>query len=53
MQIYVGPNRDSLNPDAIAQFKAQGADQVIVPLMAANLEKLKPRIEGLLRMVGG
>ena len=53
VQVYVGPGREALNPDAIAEFKAQGADQVIVPLMAANLEKLKPRMEAVLRMVGG
>ncbi|MYF49992.1 MAG: LLM class F420-dependent oxidoreductase [Gammaproteobacteria bacterium] len=52
VQVYVGPRRDLLNPDAIAQFKALGADQAIVPLMAAKLETLKPRIDGLLKAVG-
>ncbi|MXY05719.1 MAG: LLM class flavin-dependent oxidoreductase, partial [Gammaproteobacteria bacterium] len=52
VQVYVGPRRDLLNPDAIAQFKALGADQAIVPLMAAKLETLKPRMDGLLKAVG-
>ncbi len=51
-QVYVGPGRDFLNPDAIAEFKALGADQVIVPLMAGSVEKLKPRMDALLQAVG-
>lgn len=51
VQVYVGPNRGALNAETLAEFKAQGADQVILPLMAANLEKLKPRMESMLRLV--
>ena len=53
VQIYVGPNLESQNAEAIAQFKAQGADQVIVSLMGVSADKLEPRMEALLRMVRG
>ncbi len=52
VQVHVGPSRDSLNAAAVAEFKAQGADQLIAPLAAASLDRLKPRMDRLLAAVG-
>ena len=49
---YVSPGRLRPDPDMIAAFEAAGADQVIVPLGARDLDQLDQRIERLRESTG-
>lgn len=48
IQIIVGPNRHPVTPLTIAEYAAAGADQIVVPVFARNLEKLEQRLDVLM-----
>ncbi len=48
IQIIVGPNRHPVTPSTIAEYAAAGADQIVVPVFARNLEKLEQRLDVLM-----
>ena len=52
IRIYVGPNRNPVNPETVAEYAALGVEQVIVPLGARTLEKLEARTDSLLSLAG-
>ena len=52
LKIYLSPHADSKSKSDIAIFKSLGADQIVLPLMARNTEKLKERAERILDLVG-
>jgi probable F420-dependent oxidoreductase len=52
LKIYISPNSESKSKADIAAFKSLGADQIVLPLMARDTEKLKERAERILDLVG-
>ncbi len=52
VKIYIGPNSQPVNPGTVEGYSAVGVDQLIVPLMAGNLDSLKTRMDALLTTVG-
>jgi probable F420-dependent oxidoreductase len=53
LKIYISPHGDSKSKADIAAFKSLGADQIVLPLMARDTEKLKERAERILDLVSG
>jgi probable F420-dependent oxidoreductase len=51
LKIYLSPHSESKSKADIAAFKSLGADQIVLPLMARNTEKLKERAERILDLV--
>jgi probable F420-dependent oxidoreductase len=51
LKIYLSPHAESKSKADIAAFKSLGADQIVLPLMARNTEKLKERAERILDLV--
>jgi collagenase-like PrtC family protease len=49
--IHVSPAMEAMNSDTIKAFSALGADQVILPVMASNTEKLRERALRALELV--
>ena len=41
IQIIVGPNRHPVNPQTLAEYAAEGADQIVVPVFASNMATLR------------
>jgi probable F420-dependent oxidoreductase len=52
LKIYLSPHAESKSKADIAAFESLGADQIVLPLMARNTEKLKERAERILDLVG-
>ena len=50
--VYVGPSSKPINPDTVAAYRDLGVDQLIVPLMAGNLERLARRRDRMVEAVG-
>ena len=50
IQVIVGPNRHPVTPQTLAEYAAEGADQVVVPLFARSVAKLEQRLDALLAM---
>ena len=48
IQIIVGPNRHPVNPQTLADYAAEGADQIVVPVFASNMAKLEQRLDALM-----
>jgi hypothetical protein len=48
IQIIVGPNRHPFNPQTLAEYAAEGADQIVVPVFASNMAKLEQRLDALM-----
>lgn len=48
IQIIVGPNRHPVNPQTLAEYAAEGADQIVVPVFASNMAKLEQRLDALM-----
>lgn len=51
IDLLVGPNRHPVTPETVAGYAAHGVTQMVVPLGASSLEKLKQRAERLLEAV--
>lgn len=52
IDICVGASGQPVNPETVAAYAAAGVDQLIVPLMAGNLERLSRRIEAMVNSTG-
>ena len=50
--IYLGPNKQPVTPDTVAAYEAAGVHQLIVPLMAGNMDRLQQRIETMASVSG-
>ena len=48
IDLIVGPNRHPVNSQTIAAYRAQGVDQLVVPLFASSIEMLDLRLDGLM-----
>ena len=51
VQVCIGPNFHPVTRDTVAEYEDAGVDQLLVPLRAGNIEKLKVRMEEMLRVV--
>lgn len=52
VQVFVGPERGSLNSECLARFQSAGVDQVIAPVAARSIDKLRARMDALLQAAG-
>ena len=52
IRVVAGVSPAGLDPETVARFAELGAEQLVVPLMAGNLERLDSRIERCLRLTG-
>ena len=52
VQVFVGPNRHPVTAASLAAYAAAGVDQVIAPLAARSIDKLKARMDALLQSAG-
>ncbi len=50
IQLVVGPNRHPVNASTLAAYAAAGVDQLVVPVFAANVEKLAGRLDALMQL---
>ncbi len=50
--ICLGPNTQPVTAESVAAYAAAGVDQLIVPLMAGNMDRLHRRIDALAGVVG-
>ena len=50
--LIVGPNRHPVTPVTVAEYKALGVEQLVVPLFAGSLDKLEARADALLQQAG-
>ena len=51
VQVCIGPNFHPVTRDTVAQYEDAGVDQLLVPLRAGNIEKLKMRVDEMLEIV--
>lgn len=52
IRVIVGAARDSLNEADVSRFRSLGVEQLVVPLMAADMARLDARLERLLVATG-
>lgn len=52
LQVFVGPDRGSLDRESLAKYESAGVDQIIAPLAARSIDKLKVRLDALLQSAG-
>ncbi|MGI9324776.1 MAG: LLM class F420-dependent oxidoreductase [Pseudomonadales bacterium] len=45
VKIYVGPNTQPVTPETVAAYRELGVEQLLLPVMAGSLDKLKARID--------
>lgn len=50
--IYLGPNKQPVTAETVAAYEAAGVDQLIVPVMAGNMDRLQQRIETMVSISG-
>ena len=53
LRVYIGPNRHPVNAGTVAAYERLGVEQLILPLGARTLEKLKIRASALMDQVHG
>jgi len=51
IELIVGPNRHPVDAQSVAEYRALGVDQLVLPLFASSPEKLASRLDGLLELV--
>ena len=51
IQVCIGPNVHPVTRETVPQYEDAGADQLLVPLRAGNIDKLKMRIDKILEIV--
>ncbi len=51
VQIYVGTNTHPVTDETVKQYEDLGVAQLIVPLMAGNVDRLRVRMDRLLKVV--
>jgi probable F420-dependent oxidoreductase len=52
IDVFVGSSGQPVSPDTVAAYAAAGVDQLIVPLMAGNLDRLHHRIGAMVEATG-
>jgi len=52
IRIFVGPSTHPVTPETVARYAELGVEQLIVPLMAGSLDKLRARLERALVSTG-
>lgn len=50
IQVIVGPNRHPVTSQTLSEYAAAGADQMVVPIFAANMAKLEQRLDALMSL---
>ena len=50
--IYLGPNKQPVTAETVAAYEAAGVDQLIVPVMAGNMDRLQKRVDTMASVVG-
>ena len=50
IRVFVSPAIDQLNPDGLRRFRDLGVDQVILPLLARNVEGFEKRADALAQL---
>ncbi len=53
IEVYVSPPLPSIEPDSLRRYEAAGIDQVILPLLARNLDRLAHRADALAKLIPG
>ncbi len=48
LRIFVGPSTKPINSESVAQYRDLGVEQLIVPLMAGNIDRLARRVDNML-----
>lgn len=51
--LIVGPNRHPVTAGTVSEYRAQGVDQLVVPLFASSIEKMALRVDALLEETAG
>ena len=51
VQVCIGPNVHPVTPETVPRYEDEGVDQLLVPLRAGKVDKLKRRIEETLKVV--
>ena len=49
-RIFVGPSSKPITGESVSQYRDLGVEQLIVPLMAGNIDRLSRRIDKMLDM---
>ncbi len=52
VQVCIGSNVQPVTRETVPRYEDEGVDQLIVPVMAGNIDKLKFRIDAMLKVVG-
>jgi probable F420-dependent oxidoreductase len=52
IRIFVGPSTHPVTPETVAEYADLGVEQLIVPVMAGNLDKLRSRMERMMSITG-
>jgi probable F420-dependent oxidoreductase len=52
IRIFVGPSTHPITEETVAQYADLGVEQLIVPVMAGNLEKLRERMARMVAVTG-
>ncbi len=48
LRIFVGPSTKPITPETVLQYSDLGVEQLIVPLMAGNIDRLAHRVDSML-----
>ncbi|MCZ6618597.1 MAG: LLM class F420-dependent oxidoreductase [Gammaproteobacteria bacterium] len=51
-RIFVGPSTKPITVDSVARYRDLGVDQLIVPLMAGNIDRLARRVDKMREITG-
>jgi alkanesulfonate monooxygenase SsuD/methylene tetrahydromethanopterin reductase-like flavin-dependent oxidoreductase (luciferase family) len=52
IRIFVCPSTHPVTTETVAQYAELGVEQLIVPVMAGNLDKLRSRMERMMAITG-
>ena len=52
IRIFVCPSTHPVTEETVAQYADLGVEQLIVPVMAGNLDKLRSRMERMMASTG-
>ena len=51
VQVCIGPNAHPVTRETVSRYEDEGVDELLVPLRAGKVDKLKARIEEMLKIV--
>ncbi|MCZ6852672.1 MAG: LLM class F420-dependent oxidoreductase [Gammaproteobacteria bacterium] len=49
-EVFVGPSTKPINSESVSQYRDLGVEQLIVPLMAGNIDRLARRVDKMLEL---